>query len=745
MSQMPPLQLQPQQSLDGFVVRRALPLPELQSNFYELEHSASGARILHLHNRDAENLFSVTFATPPPDDTGVPHILEHCVLGGSRKYAVKDPFFEMIKCSMATFINAMTGSDYTVYPVASNVKQDFFNLADVYWDAVFHPTLLETTFQREGHHLEFLDGRDSPLIIKGIVYNEMKGARSSPESKVSDLIEKSLWPDTPLGRDAAGDPEKIPDLTYPSFKEFHRTYYHPSNGYFFFYGDIPTSEHLNFLRPRMVEFTRRTPAPPLPRQPRWKTPKSIRDVYPAGPDDKAGKTFIVVNWLVGDATDIADVLALAALERILIGNQGSPLRKALIESHLGEDLSHTGLWINGNEASFHIGIKGSEANRTAALEKLVQDTLAEIADRGVSPAEADAAFQQLAYHYLEISSMYPLNLMARVMQEWMHGADPLHALEAGKELENLKRHFAADPKLFSRLIRDRFLNNTHRLTLTVGPDSEIRARRDAEFAQKMARLKESMSPQQLEQVALRQSELESLLNAPNPPEALAALPQLHVRDLPPRPRHIATTIEKTQHLELLKNDVFANGVNYLQLSFDLSHLPVDLWPYLPLYSECISKMGAAGRDYAAMAQRVAAHTGGLGFSHTAAVRVDDLSAHIRRGTFTMKFLDDKADAALGVLRDFVFDVDPTDKARLRDVLLQVRAHHRLRPANEGMTIALRHAGRGFSPEGMLAEMWNGVPQTLLIERLAAEPLDALIEKLLALRTDLLRRRHAVAS
>src|SRR5208282_3611054 len=240
-------------------------------------------RLLHLHNEDAENLFSVTFPTPPPDDTRVPHILEHSVLAGSEKYRVKDPFFEMVKSSMATFINAMTGSDYTVYPVASNVRRDFFNLAEVYWDAVFHPLLTEQTFQREGHHLEL--AKDGELIIKGIVYNEMKGALSSPEAKVFDLVEKNLWPDTPYGFNAGGDPDHIPELTWQGLRNFHQSFYHPSNAYIFLYGDIATTDHLEFLRDRLGGIAKREIRPKLPAQPRWKSPRSVSDVYPVGPSD----------------------------------------------------------------------------------------------------------------------------------------------------------------------------------------------------------------------------------------------------------------------------------------------------------------------------------------------------------------------------------------------------------------------------------------------------------------------------
>jgi presequence protease len=735
------------QQLDGFIVRRAEPVTEFRSTAYELEHPRSGARILHLHNDDGENLFSVTFTTPPPDDTGVPHILEHAVLGGSQKYAVKDPFFEMIKCSMATFINAMTGTDHTVYPVASNVKRDFYNLADVYWDAVFHPTLTEATFQREGHHLELVAKGDlsSDLIIKGIVYNEMKGARSSPEAKVSDLIEKGLWPDTPYGKDSGGDPEVIPQLTYPQFKRFHETFYHPSNGYIFLYGDIPTAEHLAFLGPRLAKFERRQIHADLPRQTRWSAPRRQAEKYPVGSSDPiAAKTFINVNWLVGDGTDLADVLALATLDLILLGNHAAPLRKALIDSHLGEDVAHAGLWINGCESSFHIGLKGSEPDRTDAVEQLIFQTLSKIADDGIAPDAADAAFQQSAYRYLEIATLFPLHLMGRAVHLWMHGGDPLNALRAARELAALKRRYAEDKKLFSRLIRDRLLNNPHRLTLTVSPDRELQAKKDAELTARMKALKSSMTQSQLQAVASRQEELEALLSAPNSPEDLAALPQLKVRDLPAKPRHIPTRVEEDGNITLLRNDVFANGVNYLNISFDLAALPAELIPYLPLYADCVTKMGAAGANYTAIARRLAAHTGGIGFGHPTHTRVDG-SGGLQRGNFSIKFLDEKVEPAMSLLRDLMFDLDCTDETRLSDVLTQIRSYHRSRPAHDGLGIALRHAGRGFTPQGRINEIWHGLPQTRLVEQMAKLARSAIIEKLRAITAFLKRSGRLVAS
>ena len=332
-------------------------------------------------------------------------------------------------------------------------------------------------------------------------------------------------------------------------------------------------------------------------------------------------------------------------------------------------------------------MKGSEPDRTAAVEAVVFDTLKRIAAEGIPGRQADAAFQQLAYRYLEIASMFPLHLMGRATAPWIHGADPLVPLRAGRELDALKRRYAEDPRLFSRLIQERLLDNPHRLTLTVAPDREIQAKADAAFAEKMRERKASLTPAQLLDVARQQERLDALLDAPNPPEALAALPQLRVRDLPDKPRHIPTTVERTPGIELLRNDVFANGVNYLQLSFDLSALPDDLQPYLPLYADCVSKLGAAGKDYVATAERVAAHTGGVAFSHALNTRVDTPEGGLRRGTFAVKFLDEKAEPAMDVLHDFVFELDPADDRRLKDVLSQVRAHHRTRPATDGLGLA----------------------------------------------------------
>ena len=747
-----PASLQPGDQRDGFVVRKVTPLQNLRATACELEHLKTGARLLHVHApHDAENLFAIAFPTPPKDDTGLPHILEHSVLGGSRKYPVKDPFVEMLKMSMATFINAMTYPDRTVYPVASNVRQDFYNLAEVYCDAVFHPKLLETTFKQEGHHLELAKKEDlgSDLLIKGIVYNEMKGAFSSADAVVGRYSTNPLFPNTPYGKESGGDPEAIPDLTYRDFKRFHQEYYHPSNAYVFIYGDLPTAEHLEFLNRQLRGFTQRKVRVAIPRQRRWKEPRTLHETYPVGPKDETkNKTYLTMNWLAGDGTDPEDVVAWSVLHLILLGHQGAPLRKALIDSKLGEDLTHSGYSAGQLESVFSVGIKGSEPDRREAFLKVVLDTLAKLVAEGIPGDRVKAAFQQIAYRYLEIESMFPLWLMDRAYSTWIYGADPLLFLRADELLAQLGKRLKTEPDLLSRLIRERLLRNPHRLDLVCTPDRERQAKKDAAFSKQMARLKAKLTAAKVKQVAKEAAALEKLQSTPNSPKALATLPQLKVKDLPPKPKHIPTALEDLGHgVTFLRNDVFANGVNYLHVDVDFAGLPAELYLYLPLYSDCVRKMGAAGLNYVEMAERLAAHTGGIHFFTTCNAHVADESRCLRRGCFSMKSLDAGAGEALKALRDLMYELDFSDVPRLKDVVTQARAAHRSAVVWRGVGMALKHAARGLNAEGHVGEVLSGLPQTRLIEDLAANfdaKREELVAKLTAIR-EFLRRQGALTA
>lgn len=752
MSNTPEVTLRQGQEIHGFIVKHVTPLTSMRSVAYELEHIKTGARVLHLHNDDSENLFSITFPTPPTDDTGVPHILEHSVLAGSKKFPVKDPFFEMIKQSMATFINAMTGSDNTYYPVSSNVRQDYLNLAEVYWDAVFYPNLTRETFEREGHHLEPAD-RNNPtgdLIIKGIVYNEMKGAFSSPNAIVGRASFRGLYPDTPYGKESGGNPESIPDLTYEQFIEFHRRHYHPSNAYIFLYGDIPTVDHLVWLEEKLRPFDRRPVEGPIPAQTAWTEPRETVIPYPISPTDPTtARTWITINWLVGDGTDAREIMTFSVIEAVLLGNQAAPLRKAIIDSKLGQDLAHSGYHDGLLQSSFHVGIKGSEPDRKDAFLNLVLNTLRDVVQNGLGADRIDAAFQQLAYSHLEIGTNYPLRQLGAIKPLWIHGKNPLELVNAGEHLKAIRAEYEKDPQLFTRLIQTRLIDNPHRLTIVFTPDRELAARQEAEIAERLKAIRQRMTDQDMQRIAERTAELDRLAAMQSTPEALATLPRLKVSDLPRKPREIPTEVQKLPGgPELLVNDVFANGVNYLIIDFDVAHLPLELLEYLPLYGDCVRKMGAAGQNYIQIAERVSARTGGVGFHPYCTTHSADPSQCLRRVQFSVKFLDENAEAALGVLRDLLFELDVRDTDRLRDVIQQTAAAHRSAIVENGMAIGQRHAARALGAENYVAQLLSGLPQVRLMTRLAdhfAAHRDGIIQRLEEIRARMLNRQGLTVS
>ena len=750
--------LHPGEQLHGFEVKAVTPIDELRAVTIELAHQQSGARLLHLYTNDTENLFSINFPTPPSDDTGVPHILEHAVLAGSQKYPVKEPFFEMIKMSMATFINAMTSSDHTYYPVASNVKKDLFNLAEVYFDAVFHPLLTEETFKREGHHLAPTDPEDptGDLKVTGIVYNEMKGVFSDPESLLYRAMTSRLLPDTLYACESGGDPDAIPELTYEQLKKFHETYYHPSNSYFFLYGDIPTSDYLSFLEDKLDKIPRneasaalRPLSPEVTHQPKWKSPQVVIDTYPVGADEPlTEKTYLMLSWFIGDAIDPEEVVLGRILSLILLGNEAAPLRKAIIESKLGADLVYSGAGSIGAAATFYLLLKGSETDRVDAFTQLVTDTLTQVADSEIDSEKVEAAFQQATYHYQEVASMFPLRMLQRVIEGWIYEKDSNTFLKMGKTLADVRQQWQGNPAIFNKLIRERLIENPHRLTSVLSPDRDKQAKTDADLVERMKETRAQFTDEQMKRIAADAAELERLNEQPNSPEALAKLPQLQVSDLPEKPRHIPTTIEDVGGRALLRNDVFANGVNYLVLNFDLQGLPEHLWTYLPRYTEAISKLGAADMDYAEIAHRTSAVTGGIGCSPGFSTHALDASRSLQNMRFHLKALDGKMDAALDVLHDLIFDVNPRDTERLRDVLVQAVAEYRTEMIQDGLNTAIHHASRGLSPEAHLSEIVFGLPQLHNSETLLSnfdELNTDLICHIEAIRDFLLTRGRVTAS
>ena len=722
-SKYPPVNLCPGERLRGFEVTTVTPIDELRAVAIELAHQQSGARLLHLYTDDTKNWFSISPITPTPDNTGLQHILEHSVMAGSRSYPVKEVFFEMMKMSLATDANAMNYVDHAYYYVSSSVKKDLFNLEEVFFDSVFHPLLTEETFKREGHHLEPADP-DQPLgdlKINGIVYNEVKNGLSHPEWRLHLAISGGLLPDTPYARNGAGDSLVMPDLTYEQFKAYHQSYYHPSNCYFFFYGNISTIDFLEFLadildaipKTETKEFLH--PLRPKITHPlKWKSPRSARDSYPIGEDEPlAGKTYLTLSWIIGDRTDPEDVILCRILSLILFGNEGAPLRKAINDSELGTDVLDDEFMgdSTGPHRTFCVGLIGSEADCVDAFTELVVNTLTQIADAEFDKGTVEAAFQQIIYEYQEVTPRFPFQMMKRVINTWIYEKQPILFLETETCLSAVRQRWEQNPRIFNDLIRERLLNNPHRLTTVLSPDPGMQARLDAIVDGRLSAIRAQLTDEQMRQIAADATELERLNGQPNSPEDVAKLPQLHVSDLPEKPLFIPTTVETVSGRPLLRNEVFSNSVNYLALSFDLGGLPQHLWGYLPIYTDAVSKLGTGNTNYEQMAQRAASVTGGIGCSPNFSTHALDPGRQVWNMQFRLRALDGKMEDALGVLRDSVFSLNPRDKGRLRDVLSQALTEYRTSVHGyRAPDIANHHAARGISPQAHLSEIVFGLPK-----------------------------------
>ncbi len=737
----------------GFAVRRVTPLPEIAATAYEAEHLTSGARLLHLHApADPENLFVIGLRTPPADDTGLPHILEHTVLCGSRRYPVKDPFVELLKTSLATFLNAMTYPDKTVYPCASQNERDFFNLASVYADAVFHPLITEAHFSQEGHHLELAQPGDlaAPLIRKGIVYNEMKGAFSDLDGTLDRWLVPGLCPDNAYGRESGGDPQAIPQLTYAQFKRFHETYYHPANSYIFIYGDLPTDKHLEFLnREGLAGFSRIEIDTAIAPQPRWREPRRLTKPYPVDEQEElANKTAAVAAWLAGDINDRERTLALTLLGHYLLGNAASPLRKALIDSRLGEELTHAGYFAYQRDTFFAVGLKGTEADRAEPMLELIRQVVATECDRGLNAAKLDAAFHRLELAAREIASRYPLVLMDRVYNSWIYGADPLANLRQRAELAALRERCARQPAYLTDLLRAVVLDNPHRLLLTCVPDRSENARRQQAETEELAARKAQLNPTELAELDRQAQALTAAQDEPNSPKALATLPKLRTGDIPPEPRELPTVVQTALGRPFLHTDLPAGGLTYLQLAFSLQGLDEDLYPLLPVFIQAVRKMGAAGLNYAAMAEREAACCAGVGLSLAVGGTVSDPGLVTPRLIVGVHGLEERLPQMLGVLADRLLRADFGDRARLKDVILQERTHWRADVAPHGNQLAMLRAARGLSRNCALAECCHGLSALRVYERLGdrfdAEA-DELIAKFERIRRQLLARSRVAAS
>ncbi len=725
-------------------------IPELNATAQLYTHKRTGARLLSIINDDENKVFGINFRTTPKDSTGVAHILEHSVLGGSEKYPVKEPFAELLKGSLATFVNAFTAPDKTIYPVASQNMQDFYNLIDVYIDAVLHPSISEQTFMQEGWHYEINDPSE-PLTYKGVVFNEMKGAYSSPEGVLETRIFNSLFPKHTYGIDSGGDPGNIPDLTYENFKTFWETYYHPSNSFIFFYGNDDPGKRLKLIEGYLKPYKKRKVKSMVPIARPFKKPKKVQYSYDAGEDAEiAQKNYLVVNWKLPDTSDAVLNYSFHVLGDILIGTPASPLRKALLDSGLGEDLAGVGMETSLRQMVFSTGLKGTRARHAKKIEKLIFDTLESLVQNGIDPDTVTAAINTLEFRLRENNTgSFPrgIGLMLRALSTWLYDEDPFKMLAFEDSLNEIKARLSADPRYFEKLIQTHLLDNVHRTTLRLKPDPELGHRLDEEEKARLEKIRASLSNEQVAELVENTKKLKQMQETPNSPEALATLPILKLEDLEKKSITVPIEVMELGDTRTLYHDLFTNGIVYLDIGFDLHALPKELVSLTEIFGRALFEIGTETEDYVKLAQRIGKSTGGI---YADGVSVSTLGS---RETVAKLFIRGKATVAqsaemLNILKDILLTANFDNRERLKQIVLEEKAglESGIVPSGHGFINTRLRAQ--FNESGWVNDEMKGIGYLFALRELASD-IDrrwkSVLKKLETMRDLLINRNAAIVN
>ncbi len=731
-------------NLHGFQLIKEAQLPERNAHLALYRHK-TGAELLSVENDDENKVFGITFRTPPTSSNGVAHIMEHSVLGGSRKYRVKEPFVELIKGSLQTFVNAFTSSDWTAYPVASQNVQDFYNLIDVYMDAVFYPLITPHHLAQEGWHYE-LESLDDPLVYKGIVFNEMKGAYSNADDMMARHSQAALFPDNTYGLDSGGDPRVIPELTYEQFKDFHDTYYHPTNGRLFFYGDDDPEERLRLTAAWLDDFEPIEVDSAIPLHAPFAAPRYVEHSYNVDDGDLDKKGMTILNWAFTEKSDPVEKMAWGILSYALMGTPASPLRKALIDSGLGEDVIGGGLSTSLRQPVFEAGLKGIDGTKAKEVESLILDTLRTLAADGLDPKMIAAAVNTTEFALRENNTgSFPrgLSLMLTAMRTWLHDGDPFAALAFEEPLTAVKSILAATPDYFQTLIQHDLLDNTHRALVTMLPDPDKGERLKTEEKEKLAAIKAAMSEAELQAIIDNTRSLIARQSAPDSPEDLAAIPSLSLADLEKEGKTLPIAITESHGVELIHHDIFSNGLLYLNVGFDLHAVPQELLPYLGLFGQLLIEMGTEREDFVELSQRIGSETGGIYGSVMTAAKVDSTESaayFMLRGKSTAS----QASAMLAIMRDVLLTAVFDNRARFRQIVLEAKAQHEAQIVGAGHQVINGRLAAKFSEAGWVSQQINGVEQLFFLRRLAdaiEEDWDGVMADLTAVRRHLINRSN----
>lgn len=688
-------------------------IEDLNSMSYLLEHKKSGARIALLSNDDENKVFYIGFRTPPEDSTGVAHILEHSVLEGSRDFPVKDPFIELAKGSLNTFLNAMTYPDKTVYPVASCNDKDFQNLMHVYLDAVFYPNIYKEPkiFEQEGWHYE-MESPEDELSINGVVYNEMKGAFSSPDDVLEREITNILFPDTPYSNESGGDPEAIPDLTYEQFLDFHRKYYHPSNSYIYLYGNMDMAEKLEYLDSAYLShFDRITVDSEIGVQAPFEACAEAGKFYPITESEpEEDNTYLTYNIVVGDSLDRERYIAFQILDYALCSAPGAPLKQALLDKGIGKDIYsyyESGI----RQSYFTIVAKNANLDRKAEFVECIEENLRSLSQKGIDKKALRAGLNFYEFRYREADfGSYPAGLMygLQVLDSWLYDdAKPFIHIEAGETYKKLREK--AETSYFEDLIRECMLENTHKGILTLAPRKGLAEERDRILTEKLAALKESFGSEQIQEVVEETHALLEYQETPDSKEALATIPLLKREDIRKEAEPLVNEIRKTGDTTVMYHEIFTNHISYFRFLFDVKQVPEELFPYIGILKSVLGYVDTENFTYGELFHEINMETGGITSVTNFFTNARNLSDCLVTFEMKAKTLEDNLPRTVQLVQEIMLKSKFDDGKRLYEILAELKSRLQSNLISSGHSVAASRAMSYFSRPAAIQEQVNGMP------------------------------------
>ena len=707
--------------LKAYEVLKEEELQDIHSKGWLLRHKKTGARVMLIENSDENKVFNIAFRTPPKNSTGVAHILEHSVLCGSREFPLKDPFVELVKGSLNTFLNAMTYPDKTCYPVASCNDRDFQNLMHVYLDAVFYPNIYkkEEIFRQEGwnYHLEQKEG---PLKYNGVVYNEMKGAFSSPDDVLEREIMNSLFPDTTYGCESGGDPVNIPDLSYEEFLDFHRQYYHPSNSFIYLYGNMDMEEKLEFIDSHYLSaFDSLAIDSQIRDQEAFAQVKDIQKNYPVSEDEgEEDNTYLSYNMVVGEAADINLSLAFEVLDYALLSAPGAPLKQALLDAKIGKDIY--GSFEDGiKQTYFSIVAKGANLSQKEEFVKVIRDTLTKIMEEGIDKKAVTAGINYYEFRFREADfSSYPKGLMygLDILSSWLYDdTKPFCEVQLLEGFEFLKK--ALEEGYFEDLIRKYLLDNTHGAILSLVPEKGLAAKRDKELEEKLENYRKSLSDEELTRMVENTKALEAYQESEEDPEALTCIPMLSREDIKKEITGLTNEEHYVDDSLFLYHDVCTNGIGYADLLFEIHDFDVNTVHYLGLLKSVLGAVDTENYSYGELFNEVNARTGGISYGIEVFDDAQDTDAFRAMFAVRGKALYPEMDFMFSMIREVLTTSKLTDTKRLYEIIARVKSRAQASLASAGHSTAVLRGASYASPMAAFQDEMAGIGYYQFIEKL----------------------------